>query len=131
MRTISQKQFNELNEYLEYDGVDEEFLTKLRDATGITAKPYVAYNLYDENGNYVGNFNNELYDILRFAGVGIRKENYNESINGVRKDLDTIRQNLNETQNMLYRCSTNKEFEEWLSTHDPEHGTKYIMIFGE
>lgn len=78
MRTISQKQFNELNEYLEYDGVDEEFLTKLRDATGITAKPYVAYNLYDENGDYVGNFDNELCDILRFAGVGIRKENYND-----------------------------------------------------
>ena len=78
MRTISQKQFNELNEYLEYDGVDEEFLTKLRDATGITAKPYVAYNLYDENGNYVGNFDNDLCDILRFAGVGIRKENYND-----------------------------------------------------
>lgn len=78
MRTISQKQFNELNEYLEYDGVDEEFLTKLRDATGITAKPYVAYNLYDENGDYVGNFDNELYDILRFASVGIRKENYND-----------------------------------------------------
>lgn len=54
-----------------------------------------------------------------------------KSINGIRKDLDTIRQNLNETQNMLYRCSTNKEFEEWLNTHDPEHGTKYIMIFGE
>lgn len=74
MRTISQKQFNELNDYLNYDGVDEEFLTKLQDATGITAKSYIAYNLYDENGDYVGNFNNELYDILRFAGVGIRKE---------------------------------------------------------
>lgn len=79
MRTISQKQFNELNEYLEYDGVDEEFLTKLRDATGITAKPYIAYNLYDENGDYVGNFDIDLlYDILRIAGVGIRKENYND-----------------------------------------------------
>ena len=79
MRTISQKQFNELSEYLEYDGVDEEFLTKLRDATGITAKPYVAYNLYDENGDYVGNFDIDLlYDILRIAGVGIRKENYND-----------------------------------------------------
>lgn len=79
MRTISQKQFNELNDYLEYDGVDEEFLTKLRDATGITAKPYVAYNLYDENGDYVGNFDIDLlYDILRIAGVGIRKENYND-----------------------------------------------------
>lgn len=79
MRTISQKQFNELNEYLEYDGVDEEFLTKLHDATGITAKPYVAYNLYDENGDYVGNFDIDLlYDILRIAGVGIKKENYND-----------------------------------------------------
>ena len=79
MRTISQKQFNELNDYLEYDGVDEEFLAKLHDATGITAKPYITYSLYDENGDYVGNFsNNELYDILRFAGVGIRKENYND-----------------------------------------------------
>lgn len=79
MRTISQKQFNELNDYLEYDGVDEEFLAKLHDATGITAKPYIVYSLYDENGDYVGNFsNNELYDILRFAGVGIRKENYND-----------------------------------------------------
>lgn len=54
-----------------------------------------------------------------------------ELINGVRKDLEIIRQNLNKTQNMLYRCSTDKEFEEWLSTHDPESGTKYIMIFGE
>lgn len=79
MRTISQKQFDELNDYLDYDGVDEEFLTKLYDATGITAKPYIAYSLYDENDDYVGNFNNnELYDILRWAGVGIRKENYND-----------------------------------------------------
>lgn len=79
MRTISQKQFNELNDYLEYDGVDEEFLTKLHDATGITAKPYIVYSLYDENGDYVGNFNNnELYDILRWAGIGIRRENYND-----------------------------------------------------
>lgn len=79
MRTISQKQFNDLQEYLEYEGIDEEFLTKLRDATGITAKPYVAYNLYDENGDYVGNFDIDLlYDILRIAGVGIRKENYND-----------------------------------------------------
>lgn len=79
MRTISQKQFNELNDYLNYDGVDEEFLAKLHDATGITAKPYIVHSLYDENGDYIGNFNNnELYDILRFAGVGIRKESYND-----------------------------------------------------
>ena len=53
------------------------------------------------------------------------------SINGVRKDLEIIRQNLNEMQNMLYRCSTEKEFKDWLRKHDPESGTKYIMIFGE
>ena len=35
--------------------------------------------LYDENDDYVGNFNNnELYDILRWAGIGIRRENYND-----------------------------------------------------
>lgn len=54
-----------------------------------------------------------------------------KSIKGVRKDLDIIRQNLNEMQNMMYRCSTEKEFEDWLKKHDPEFGTKYIMIFGE
>lgn len=74
MRTISQKQFNELNEYLEYDGVDEVFFTKLHDATGITAKPYTSYSFYDENGDYVGNLNEDLYDILRYAGIDIRKE---------------------------------------------------------
>lgn len=53
------------------------------------------------------------------------------SINGVRKDLEIVRQNLNEMQNMMYRCSTEKEFKDWLKKHDPEFGTKYIMIFGE
>lgn len=74
MRTISQKQFDELNDYLEYDGVDEEFLTKLHDATGITAKPYIAYGLYDKNGDYVGNLSEDLYDVLRYAGIDIKKE---------------------------------------------------------
>lgn len=74
MKTISHEKFNELNNYLEYDGVDEEFLTKLHDATGVTAKPYTSYNFYDENGDYVGNLNEDLYDILRYAGIDIRKE---------------------------------------------------------
>lgn len=54
-----------------------------------------------------------------------------KSINDIRNDLEIIRQNLNEMQYMLYRCSTEKEFKDWLRKHDPEHGTKYIMIFGE
>ena len=53
------------------------------------------------------------------------------SINGIRKDLEIVRQNLNEMQNMMYRCSTEKEFKDWVRKHDPEFGTKYVMIFGE
>ncbi len=61
-------------------------------------------------------------------------KSYNDiinSINGIRKDLEIVRQNLNEIQNMMYRCSTEKEFKDWVRKHDPESGTKYIMIFGE
>lgn len=61
-------------------------------------------------------------------------KSYNDiinSINGIRKDLEIVRQNLNEMQNMMYRCSTEKEFKDWVRKHDPENGTKYIMIFGE
>ncbi len=52
-------------------------------------------------------------------------------INNIRKDLEIVRQNLNEMQNMMYRCSTEKEFKDWVRKHDPESGTKYVMIFGE
>ena len=74
MRTISREKFNELNNYLEYDGADEVFLTKLYDATSITAKPYTSYCFYAENGVYVGNSEEDLRDILRYAGIGVRKE---------------------------------------------------------
>ena len=75
MRTISQKQFNELNDYLEYDGVDAVFLTKLQHLTGITARPYTNYNLYDKNGDYLTDSSDlDLYDLLMQAGIGIRKE---------------------------------------------------------
>lgn len=78
MKTISQKKFNELNDHLEYEGVDEVFLAELYDATGITAKPRISYNFYDKDGDYAGNSEEDLYDILRYAGVGVRKENYND-----------------------------------------------------
>lgn len=78
MRTISQKKFNELNDHLEYDGVDEVFLAELYDATGITAEPYTSYRFYNEDGDYAGNSEEDLCDILRYAGVGVRKENYND-----------------------------------------------------
>lgn len=74
MNTISREKFNELNNYLEYNGADEVFLTKLYDATGITAKPYTSYSFYNEDGDYVGNSEEDLRDILNHAGVGVRKE---------------------------------------------------------
>lgn len=74
MRTISREKFNESNNYLEYDGVDEVFFTKLYNATGITAKPYTSYSFYDKNGDYVGNLSEDLYDVLRYAGIDIKKE---------------------------------------------------------
>lgn len=75
MRTISKKQFNDLQEYLEYDGVDTVFLTKLHRLTGITARPYTNYNLYDKSGDYLTDSSDlDLYDLLMQAGVDIRKE---------------------------------------------------------
>ena len=75
MRTISQKQFNDLQERLEYDGVDSVFVAKLQHLTGITAHPYIGYALYDEDGNYLCDSEDiDLNDMLRDAGVGIRKE---------------------------------------------------------
>lgn len=75
MKTISQKQFNDLQERLEYDGADSVFFAKLQHLTGITAHPYIGYTLYDEDGNYL--YDSEDIDLnymLRDAGVGIRKE---------------------------------------------------------
>lgn len=71
MKTISQEKFNELSNHLEYEGVDEVFLAELYDATGITAKPRISYNFYDKDGDYAGNSEEDLYDILYHAGVGV------------------------------------------------------------
>lgn len=75
MKTISQDKFNELSNHLEYEGVDEVFLTKLHRLTGITARPYTNYSLYDKSGDYLTDSSDlDLYDLLMQAGVGIRKE---------------------------------------------------------
>lgn len=75
MRTISQKQFNELQERLEFNGADSVFFVKLQHLTGITAHPYIRYTLYDEDGNYLCDSEDiDLNVILRDAGIDIRKE---------------------------------------------------------
>lgn len=75
MRTISRKQFNDLQKHLECDGVDAVFLTKLHRLTGITARPYTNYNLYDKDGDYLTDSSDlDLYDLFMQAGIVIRKE---------------------------------------------------------
>lgn len=75
MKTISREKFKELKEYLEYDGIDQVFLTKLHEATGIVAPPSTEYLFYDENDNYIGNSNDtELETLLNEAGIGVRQE---------------------------------------------------------
>ena len=75
MRTISQKQFNDLQEHLEYEGVDTVFLMKLQYLTGITAHPYTAYSLYDENDEKKTDdeIDDEIIDFTKnaFDSIGI------------------------------------------------------------
>lgn len=74
MRTISEKSLKKLEEQLDF-GVDAMFFINLEHLTGITAHPYISYSLYDENGNYLCDSEDiDLDNILRDAGVGIRKE---------------------------------------------------------
>lgn len=60
------------------DALDEEtsvYNEKLRKIAGIEARPYTAYQYYDENGDYVGDSDGTpLYDLLDNAGVEVRDE---------------------------------------------------------
>lgn len=60
------------------DALDEEtsaYNEKLRRIAGIEARPYTAYQYYDENGEYVGGSDETpLYDLLDNAGVEVRDE---------------------------------------------------------
>lgn len=60
------------------DALDEEtsvYNEKLRRIAGIEARPYTAYQYYDENGEYVGESDETpLYDLLDNADVEVRDE---------------------------------------------------------
>lgn len=64
------------------DALDEEasvYNEKLRRIAGIEARPYIAYQYYDENGNYAGHSDETLlYDLLDNAGVELRDEDIDE-----------------------------------------------------
>lgn len=53
----------------------EEVHDLLKKYAGIEARPYTAYQYYDENGNYIGDSDGTpLYDLLDDAGVEVRDE---------------------------------------------------------
>ena len=51
---------------------DDVYRERPHEYTGIKAKPYVSYQYYDKNGDYVGDSNNDsLDDILEAAQVEV------------------------------------------------------------
>ena len=51
---------------------DDVYRERLHEYTGIKAKPYVPYQYYDKNGDYVGDSNQDsLDDILEAAQVEV------------------------------------------------------------
>ena len=68
---ISKEQYEELGNSSMWDNTDS-FHKKLEEMTGITAKRYVGYSYYDENGMYLGDSNNStLRDLLGNAYIEI------------------------------------------------------------
>lgn len=67
---ITRKQFKELTEAYECMG-DQQFVDKLKEYTGIVRKPFTVYSYYDAYGNYLGDSDDDLFDIINQAGIDI------------------------------------------------------------
>lgn len=68
---ISKDQYHDLCQSSMWDDTDG-FNRLLEQMTGITARRYVAYQYYDEDGNYVGDSNNStIRDLLNNAYIQI------------------------------------------------------------
>lgn len=73
MAKITAEQYEELQEA--YDLDDEDFVKKLEAYTGITRKPYTAYNYYSAHGNYIGCSEDfDLYTLLENAYVEVAED---------------------------------------------------------
>lgn len=73
MARITKAQYDELQKA--YDIDDQEFVEKLEEYTGIVRKPYIAYNYFSINGNYIGCSENfDLDDILENAYVEVTED---------------------------------------------------------
>lgn len=74
MTFITKEQFEEL-ENARIDGTREEFHRLLEKYTGITAKPYTAFQYFDIADNYVGDCDNcTVRELLENAYIEIRSD---------------------------------------------------------
>ena len=68
---ITKTQLEEINEKYFYESREAGYAL-LKEYTGIEAKPYTAYQFYDEAGNYVGDSENDDFEeIIRNAYIKI------------------------------------------------------------
>ena len=80
-RQIAEGQIREIEETL-FLGYREDAYMLLKEYAGIEAKPYIAWDFYDESGNYVGNSQDySIRDLILEACVHIVKEAGDESQN--------------------------------------------------
>ena len=69
--SITKAQVEEINEKYFYESREAAYAL-LKEYTGIEAKPYTAYQFYDETGNYVGDSENDDFEeIIRNAYIKI------------------------------------------------------------
>lgn len=65
--TITRAQLDEL----QYPSCREEFHELLKKYAGITAVPYTAFSFYDEAGNYLGDDESDVMDLLNAAYIKV------------------------------------------------------------
>jgi hypothetical protein len=77
-RTITKAQLKEIEEARWY-GERTEAYALLKEYTGIEARPYTAWNFYDEYNNYVGDSDNySIRDLIENAYIDVVDESEDE-----------------------------------------------------
>ena len=77
-RVITKAQLEEIEE-ASFWGDKRDAFALLKEYTGIEAKPYAAWNFYDEDGNYVGDSDNySIRDLIENAYIDVVDESEEE-----------------------------------------------------
>ena len=73
-RTITKAQLEEIGYAILWGDITDGYAL-LKEYTGIEAKPYTAWNFYDEDGNYVGDSDNySIRDLIENAYIDVVDE---------------------------------------------------------